>query len=107
MKVKRLRNLALEIFRTINGLNPEFMKDIFIKNVTSITNSNNLKVQYHRTAKYGDKSLKTLGPKLWNSLPNDIKRETSFSKFKNFINTWFGPKCKCNLCLFNENQGLH
>ena len=29
MEIKRLRNLALEIFKTINDLNPSFMKSIF------------------------------------------------------------------------------
>ena len=29
MEVKRLRNLALEIFNTLNHMNPEYMKDIF------------------------------------------------------------------------------
>ena len=103
MEIKRLRNLALEVFRTINDINPEYMKDIFIKNTSSLSNPNNLKVHYHRTSKYGDKSLKTLGPKIWNSLPCDIKNETSFQKFKTHIKAWFGPKCKCNLCSFAEN----
>ena len=29
MEIKRLCTLALEIFKTINNLNPNFMKDIF------------------------------------------------------------------------------
>ena len=106
MEVKRLRTLALEIFRTINDMNPEFMKDIFIKNQKSRSNPNNLKVHYHRTTKYGDRTLKTLGPKIWNMLPTKMKNETSFQKFKEYINTWFGPKCKCNLCLAKCKPGL-
>ena len=31
MEEKRLRNLALEIFKTLNHLNPEYMKEIFYK----------------------------------------------------------------------------
>ena len=33
------------------------------------------------------KSLKTLGPKVWNQLPGDIKSKTSYSKFKEYIDT--------------------
>ena len=36
-------------------------------------------------------------------LPNQIKKEkkqTGYTKFKEFINDWFGMKCKCNLCSF-------
>ena len=29
MKMKRLRNLATEIFKAVNNLNPSFMKNIF------------------------------------------------------------------------------
>ena len=36
MEVKRLRNLVLEIFKTMNHLNPEYMKDIFYK-TTNLT----------------------------------------------------------------------
>ena len=29
MEIKRLRNLATEIFKTVNNFNPSFMKNIF------------------------------------------------------------------------------
>ena len=29
MKIKRLCTIAIEIFKTINNINPNFMKDIF------------------------------------------------------------------------------
>ena len=31
MEVKRLRTLALEVYKTVNNLNPEYMKEIFHK----------------------------------------------------------------------------
>ena len=43
------------------------------------------------TITYGAKSLKTLGPKIRNQLPEGIKPETSYTKFKEYIDTWFGP----------------
>ena len=33
-----------------------------------------------------------------NSLPNKIKKETEYVKFKEFINDCFAMKCKWNLC---------
>ena len=112
MKVKRLRKLALERFKTLNILNPEYMKEIFYE-TTNLTHSNtplihtdlthrpfNIKVNPNSTTKYGNKSLRSLGPHIWYSLPKQIKKGTNFNKFKNYIDKWFGAKCKCNLCSF-------
>ena len=54
----------------------------------------------NHTIKYGNKSLICLGPHIFNSLPNQIKKETDYTKFKEFITTWFGIKSKCNLWSF-------
>ena len=98
MNVKRLRNLAIEIFKTINDLNPLFMKEIFRLKINPRVRPNDIIVKRRNTAKFGDKSLMALGPRIWNSLPEKIKSENSYSRFKEYMNTWFGPKCYCNYC---------
>ena len=98
MEVKRLRNLALEIFKTLNDLNPEYMKEIFYKTTNLTHRPFNIRVNQNNTTKYGNKSLRSLGPHIWNSLPKKIKEETDYNKLKNYIDKWFGTKCKCNLC---------
>ena len=35
-----------------------------------------------------------LDPKIWNHQPSNIQSETSLIKFQEYINTWFGLKCK-------------
>ena len=35
MKVKRLRTLALEVFKTLNNMKPEYTKEIFHKTAFS------------------------------------------------------------------------
>ena len=100
MEVKRLRTLALEIFKTFNNLNPDYMKEIFFK-ITNLTHrSFDIKVNQNSSTKHGQKSLKNLGPHICNSLPIEIKEETNYGKFKNYINKWFGVKCKCSICSF-------
>ena len=69
MEVKRLRKLALEIFKTLNNLNPEYMKEIFYKTTNLTHRPFNIKVNQNNTTKYGNKSLRSLGPHIWNSLP--------------------------------------
>ena len=100
MEVKRLRTLAMEVFKTLNNMNPEYMKEIFHKTTFTTHRPLNLQVNENHTTKYGNISLRYLGPHIWNSLPNLIKKETDYTKFKEFINGSFGIKCKCNLCSF-------
>ena len=66
-------------------MNPEYMKEIFHKTSFSTHRPLNLVVNENHTTKYGNKSLRCLGPHIWNSLPNQIKRETDYTKFKNLL----------------------
>ena len=90
MKMKRLRNLATGIFKTVNNLNPSFMKNIFTSKENARVCPNNIVVKSHNSDTYGDK--------IWNALTQKIKSETSYKKFKEYIDLWFGPKCRCNIC---------
>jgi len=101
MELKRIRTLAIEVFKTINELNPSFMKNVFSAKKNAKIRPNDILVKSHKTVTYGGKSLTTLGPKIWNSLPSNIKAENSFLRFKEYIATWYGPNCKCNVCSFN------
>ena len=76
MEIKRLRNLALEIFKMINNLNPSFMKSIFSAKQNARVRPNDILAKTCKSATFGDKSLATLGPKMWNPLPQNIKAET-------------------------------
>ena len=98
MEIKRMRTLAIEIFKTINNLNPNFMKDIFKSKINPRVRPFDITVSSHNTATFGDKSLLTLGPKIWNALPEKVKSETCYVKFKEYIKMWSGPTCNCNAC---------
>ena len=99
MEIRRIRTLALETFKTINDLNPSFMKNLFNKRKFSNRRENDLEIPRRYTVKFGDNSITCLGPHIWNSLPENIKAEHSYEKFKEFIDTWYGSQCKCNLCV--------
>ena len=99
MKIRRIKTLAIEIFRTVNELNPHFMKTIFTSKTNSRVRPFDLLVKNRNTEKYGSKSLMALGPKIWNALTAKIKKETSFIKLKEYIKSWSGPTCKCKRCL--------
>ena len=39
-------------------------------------------VERYNTVRYGKKSLRILGPQIWNSLPNEYKTTTNLDQFK-------------------------
>ena len=80
MEIKRLRNLALEIFKT---------KSRFSAKLNSRVRPNDILVKAREFASFGDKNLATVGPKIWNALPQNIKAENFYVKFKEYIATWF------------------
>ena len=94
MEVKHLRNLVLEIFKTLNHLNSLYMQEIFYKTTNLTQRPFNMKVNQNNATKYGNKSLRSLGPHIWNSLPKQIKEETDYIKCKTYIDQWFGAKYK-------------
>ena len=46
---------------------------------------------------FGYKSLKVLGPKIWNNLPYHVKSSENLDTFKNLLKNWDGNLRKCNL----------
>ena len=57
MEIKRLRTLALEVFKTVNNLNPDFMNDIFYLSPYQTHKKYDIFVHSRNTASFGDKSL--------------------------------------------------
>ena len=76
MEIKRLRCLALEIFKTVNNLNPYYMKEIFSKTTNLTHRPLDINFNQNNTTKYGSNSLRSLGPHIWIFLPSKIKKET-------------------------------
>ena len=55
MEVKRLRTLVLEVYETLNNMNPEYMKKIFPKTAFTTHRHLNFEVNKNHTSKYGNK----------------------------------------------------
>ena len=57
------------------------MKEIFHKTTNLTHRPYNIKVNQNNTTKYGNKSLRSLGLHIWNSLPKQIKEGSDYIKF--------------------------
>ena len=73
MEKIRLRRLAIKVLETLKSLNPYFIRTYFKKGSHSGRRKNDLVVKRAKIATFSEKSLRTLGPKIWNSLPEDVK----------------------------------
>ena len=84
MEVDRLIKLCIEIYKTLRNLNAPYMKTIFKKPSNRASNrlKHNIYLPKHNQATFGTKSLRVLGPKLWNTLPENIKSADSLPIFK-------------------------
>ena len=71
MNLRRQRTLCIEIYKTLNKLNPGYMNDIFkLRNTGRLTREKyklNLEVPKLNQATFGTKSLRSNGPKIWNA----------------------------------------
>ena len=102
MNVRRLSTLCVEIYKTLNDLNPSFMNNIFKLKINGREVRDkyklNLDIPKWNQKTFGYKSLKVLGPKIWNNLPYHVKSSENLDTFKNLLKNWDGNSCKCNLC---------
>ena len=68
MNINRLRILCIEIYKTNNNLNPEFMRDLFsLRETSGLIREKymlNLSIPVHNQITFGSKSLRVFGPKV-------------------------------------------
>ena len=69
---KRLKIMILEVFKTVNRLNPSCLHDLFTKNeVLYDLRTQKLEQPKRRTTTYGLRTFSYLGSKLWNLLASE------------------------------------
>ena len=64
MKIIRIMNLAIQIFKAANELNSNFMKTMFTSKTNFRVRPLDLLVKNRNTEKYGSKSLMRQRPKI-------------------------------------------
>ena len=102
MKASRLRSLCVEIYKSINSTNPSFMNEIFRLRVTNKAVRSqyrlSLDIPEFNQVSFGNNSIQSFGPKIWNSLPPHIKSCENLETFKRVIKNWDGITCNWRVC---------
>ena len=97
MNVKIFRFLWVEIYKTINNLNPSFIKQIFELRETkrSVLEKYrlNLNIRNYNLVTFGRKCLRILDRKF--GIVYHSKSSKNLESFKTVIKNWDGVNCKC------------
>ena len=82
LNVKRIRLIALEVFKIISDDRPPYLSKLIIRKETqySCRYSNMLQVPNVRTETYGRNSFRFNCTQIWNTLPEHIRTTTKLSK---------------------------
>ena len=104
MQVARQKTLCIKIFKTTKNLISPFLQSNFCSRTSKnpSRNPNNLSHNRPNQVTFGSKSLKTIGPQIWNCLPNELKSADNLNNFKRLIKQWDGSSYKCIVCKFNH-----
>ena len=96
---RNIQMLTSEVYKTLNNLNPSFMKEIFhLKQQHYFTRNEHLAYPNPRTVIYGLESFGYKASQLWSSIPEDVQHATDIHTFKKDIAKYCTNICNCNLC---------
>ena len=106
LEVRRLRVIALEVFKATNDFSPSYMKGLFTQQTTkyNLRSGNSIRPKTNRTTNYGLHSFTHFGGTLWNSIPSEVRKNADIKTFKMFLQTWNGPRCMCSFCRSTQSR---
>ena len=95
-----LQMLVIEIYKSVNELSPEIMKNIFPiqKPNYNLRKPNLIRFMNPNSYKFGLNSIKIRSNQIWKKLSNEIKKIDSFEKFKSKIRLQHIDGCQCQIC---------
>ena len=103
-----LQYSAIEIFKALKHLSSPLISELLkIKETKYCLRKVIALVSFNpKTTNYGINSISYLAPKVWDQIPDDIKKCESLSIFKKKVTKRIPKKCPCTLCkLYVPNLG--
>ena len=92
--------LVTEIYKVINDLGPEIIKDIFrfVEQPYNMRNYSTLQRRRNCTVYFRTWNMSFLASKMWEKFPCVIKTAKSLDICKEKVKLWTTNKCPCRLC---------
>ena len=84
----------------MQGISPPSLNEVFVPRQCNYElRGNNFLVRRRvKSVRYGTESISSLAPKIWKSLPNEIKDSGTLQIFKAKTKKWVPVECPCRLC---------
>ena len=84
---RRIQNLLVIVFKTINNYPPEYLRDLFRlrDNIKNLRGVNKLQVPKPNTTRYGKNSVKYLAAITWNKISDTLRTLSTLSAFKKAV----------------------
>ena len=98
---RNIQILATEMFTVYTGAVVDILNEVFpLKPPSSynLINQQEFTLRPIKTVHYGLNSLAYLGSRIWELLPNNLKRLESVEAFKSKFKTWITENCRCRIC---------
>ena len=97
---RNIKTLAKEVYKVENDILPNALGSLITKRDLQydLRHASTFLRDRVNTVSYGSESIRILGPKIWNLLPNDIKYSETFDSFQAKIRNWKVDICPCRLC---------
>ena len=98
---ENLQALAIKMFKVHTKICLEITQEVFLvkeQGIYNLQNQADFVISRVKSVNYGLETIRVLGPKIWESLPNDLKNKESVDSFKTAIKRWKPESCPCRLC---------
>ena len=82
LRVKRIKEMACEVFKIVNNIAPSFIQNLIMLKCSQYS------MRKDNTSKYGLKSCVHDGARIWNSLPNEMRKTVNYGEFRKMIRHW-------------------
>ena len=88
--VRRMKQMASEIYKIVNDIAPAYIKDLVnIKKTNyNFRRENQASLPAVKSTRYGLRSFRYEAARIWNCLPNDVRQAESFPQFKRLLRAW-------------------
>ena len=97
---QNIQSLTIEIYKAIHNLPGGKLSELFVRNNHNynLRSESELLLPNVNTVFKGQNSISYFGSVIWNSIPSELRKTSSYQIFRSEIKRWRPTNCPCRLC---------